>query len=92
MFYNTRKQVLAIIVKIIIIITGKFASITINNRSDKCTAWSAVEFDREIEIEISKRAFTWDVIFHPTGAFSIQKSINTPSPDYRAGTTTRHNN
>lgn len=41
-----------------------FASIIVDN--DECAAVFALESNKEIEIRISRRAFTWDVVLYTT--------------------------
>jgi hypothetical protein len=41
-----------------------FASITVDN--DECMAEFALDSNEEIEIRISRRAFTWKVVLHTT--------------------------
>lgn len=64
LMFNGKNRIQLFVTKCcLLIIAGWFASITVNN--SECVALFA-EFDQEIEIKISRKAFTWEVVFYPT--------------------------
>lgn len=59
----TLKHVYGIILRFSTYIVSEwFASIMMDN--NECTALLCPESDQEIKIKISRRAFTWDVVFY----------------------------